>query len=224
MNRREVVRLLAGAVTVPVLTGYGTDELYALGRRLHKQAATPGHLLGLFSPHQRSTVAAIAERIIPETDTPGAGAAGVPEFIELIVAEHYKEKLRANFLEGLSDVDARARARFGSEFASTTPPRQDRILNLLEEEAGPVQALKPPEKKPVEPSQQPEEKPAEKPRQPRPDQVVEQPAPFWHQIKFLTLYGYYTSEIGVTQELRSVIIPGRYDPCTATGIPTPGGR
>jgi hypothetical protein len=53
---------------------------------------------------------------------------------------------------------------------------------------------------------------------------MEKPGPFWHQVKFLTVYGYYTSKIGVTQELRSVVIPGRYDPCTATGIRAPGGR
>jgi hypothetical protein len=224
MNRREAVRLLAGAVAVPVLTGYGADELFALGRRLHKQAATAGHPLGLFNPHQRATVAAIAERIMPETDTPGAGAAGVPDFIELIVADHYKEKQRATFLRGLADVDAQSKARFGPPFAALSPRRQDEILHQVEAEAGPVLAQKPPEKQPVEPSQQPEEKPAEKPRQPRPDQVVEQPAPFWHQIKFLTLYGYYTSKVGVTQELKSVVIPGRYDPCIATGIPAPRGR
>jgi gluconate 2-dehydrogenase gamma chain len=224
MNRREVVRLLAGAVAVPVLSGYGADELFALGPRVHNRAATAGHLLHLFNPHQRAAVAAIAERIIPETDTPGAGAAGVPDFIELIVAEHYKQDQRTNFLQGLADVDARSQARFGPGFAQMTPAQQDEILARLEAEVGPVLAQKPPEKQPVEPSQQPEEKPTEKPRQPRPDQVVEQPAPFWHQVKFLTLYGYYTSKIGVTQELRSVVIPGRYDPCIATGIPGPRGR
>lgn len=223
MHRREVVRLLAGAVAIPVLSGYGADELFAWGRRLHRRAVTGPHRLGLFNPHQRATLGAIAERIIPETDTPGARAAGVPDFIELIVTEHYKEDQRANFLQGLADVDARSRAQFGPTFVETAPPQQDEILTVLENEAGPVLALKPPEKQPVEPSQQPEEKPAEQPRQPRPDQTAERPAPFWHQIKFLTLYGYYTSKIGVTQELRSVMIPGRYDPCIATGIPTPRG-
>jgi gluconate 2-dehydrogenase gamma chain len=223
MHRREVVRLLAGAVAIPVLSGYGANELFALGQRLHSQAAAGRDPLDLFDPHQRATVAAIAERIIPETDTPGSQAAGVPEFIELIVAEHYKQNQRANFLQGLADVDARSRARFGRAFVETAPLQQDEILILLESEVGPVLAQKPPEKQPVEPSEQPEEKPAEKPRQPRPDQTVEQPAPFWHQVKFLTLYGYYTSKIGVTRELRSVMIPGRYDPCIATGIPTPRG-
>jgi gluconate 2-dehydrogenase gamma chain len=224
MNRREVVRLLAGAVAVPVLTGYGADELFALGRRLHTRAASGRQLQSLFDPNQRATVAAIAERIMPETDTPGARAAGVPDFIELIVTEHYKPDQRTSFLRGLAAVDARSRARFGHAFVEAAPAQQDEILTLLESEVGPLLAQKPPETQPVEPSGQPQEKPAEKPRQPRPDQTVEQPGPFWHQIKFLTLYGYYTSKIGVTQELRSVMIPGRYDPCIATGIPAPRGR
>jgi gluconate 2-dehydrogenase gamma chain len=222
MDRREVVRLLAGMAAVPLLSRYSAEELFALGDRMNARVAQ-GPALGLFDPHQRATVAAIAERIIPETDTPGARAAGVPEFIELIVAEHYKDDARAGFLEGLTDVDGRSRTRFGGSFVEIAPPQQDEVLTGLEGEVGPM-PRRPLEKKPVEPSQQPEEKPAEKPREARPDQIVEQPAPFWHQIKFLTVYGYYTSKIGVTRELRSVVIPGRYDPCTATGIPSPRGR
>ncbi len=36
-------------------------------------------------------------------------------------------------------------------------------------------------------------------------------APFFRQLKELTLVGYYTSEIGATQELRYVHVAGRYD-------------
>jgi gluconate 2-dehydrogenase gamma chain len=223
MDRREVVRLLTGMLAVPVLSGYSSEELLALGHRLNARAKRePG--LGLFNPHQRAIVAAIAERIIPETDTPGARAAGVPDFIELIVAEHYKDDERAGFLRGLRDVDARSGTRFRRDFAGAAPAQQDEILTALEDEAGPVPTRWSPEEKPVEPSQQPEEKPAEKPREALPERTMEKPGPFWHQIKFLTVYGYYTSKIGVTQELRSVVIPGRYDPCTATGIRPPGGK
>ena len=37
------------------------------------------------------------------------------------------------------------------------------------------------------------------------------PRPFFAWMKELTLLGYYTSEIGATQELRTVMVPGRYD-------------
>lgn len=32
-------------------------------------------------------------------------------------------------------------------------------------------------------------------------------------VKYLTIWGYYTSEIGITQELREASMPGRYDGC-----------
>jgi hypothetical protein len=37
------------------------------------------------------------------------------------------------------------------------------------------------------------------------------PRPFFSWMKELTLLGYYTSEIGATKELKTVMIPGRYD-------------
>ena len=45
---------------------------------------------------------------------------------------------------------------------------------------------------------------------------------FFHRMKMLTLYGYYTSEIGQTEELQAVIIPGRYDPCGPLGRDSSG--
>ena len=57
----------------------------------------------VFSPAQRAIVDAAAERIIPETDTPGARAAGVPAFIELMVGEWYSEEERASFLAGVDE-------------------------------------------------------------------------------------------------------------------------
>ncbi len=223
MNRREVVRVLGSAVCIPVLARHRPEDLFLLGQRLNALVQREA-LPSLFDPHQRATVSAIAECIIPETDTPGAQAAGVPQFIELIVAEHYHTDERTRFLAGLVDLDHRSRAEVGQDFAAAKPAEQQRILLVLEQEFGLVPKQKPPEKKPLEPSQKPEEKPAEKPREAQQEKPVEQPAPFWQQIKFLTIYGYYTSEIGVNRELHMVTIPGRYDPCVATGVHSPTGR
>jgi glucoside 3-dehydrogenase (cytochrome c) hitch-hiker subunit len=196
MDRREVLHLLGGAVAVPALSGYTLDDLLVFGRRLNLRTSRPARELHLFDPHQSTTVAALAERIIPETDTPGARAARVPEFIELVVAENFTDQERERFLAGIRDVDSRAGG--GRNFVDLPAVEQDRILSQLEAQAVPFLARKPPEKKLV--------------------------APFWAQIKFLTIYGYYTSEIGVNRELHTVVIPGRYDPCVATGVPGPRGR
>lgn len=45
-----------------------------------------------------------------------------------------------------------------------------------------------------------------------PDADAETPS-FFRTIKELTVYGYYTSEIGATEELRFDPVMGRYDPC-----------
>jgi hypothetical protein len=37
------------------------------------------------------------------------------------------------------------------------------------------------------------------------------PTHFFSRIKDLTLFGYYTSEVGVREELGEVFMPGRYD-------------
>lgn len=36
---------------------------------------------------------------------------------------------------------------------------------------------------------------------------------FWRDLKYLTLYGYYTSRVGIEQELRTNRYPGRFDGC-----------
>ena len=41
---------------------------------------------------------------------------------------------------------------------------------------------------------------------------------FFASVKYMTLYGYYTSEIGFTKELGKEIIPGAYHGCTPAGL------
>ena len=42
---------------------------------------------------------------------------------------------------------------------------------------------------------------------------------FWRDLKYLTIYGYYTSKIGIEDELKTNFYPGRYDGC----VPIHGG-
>ncbi|MBX3133351.1 MAG: gluconate 2-dehydrogenase subunit 3 family protein [Gemmatimonadaceae bacterium] len=62
----------------------------------------------------RATVAAIADAIIPRTETPGALDVGAPEFIELLLAEWVPEAEREAFANGLAELDERARELHGS--------------------------------------------------------------------------------------------------------------
>jgi len=115
-------------------------------------------------------VATLAEHIIPETDTPGARAARVHEFIDNMLTDWYEAAEVASFLAGLEDVEARSRASGADAFLSMDSEAQVVLLTQMEAEALALEEA---------------------------DEM-----PFFNAIKALTLFGYYTSEVGATQELR----------------------
>ena len=188
MHRRELLRLLGSITAGSILSRLAPDQLFAQGLETHQRLARHPPLR-ILDPHQHETVAVAVELIIPATDTPGARTAGVSEFIDLIVAEWYTEEERARFLSGLADLDRRGRAVIGRLFVEAPASYQEQIFSELEAELLTFRAT----------GGKPEER-------------------FFHQLKYLTLYGYYTSKIGLEQELHWTAIPGRYDPCLATGV------
>ncbi len=183
MNRRELLRVFGASALLPALADRSAERLGAAGRRVHARARSRG--LQVLDPHQSETVATIAELIIPTTDTPGARAAQVHRFIDLLLAEWVTDDERASFLKGLADVDARARTAFGVDFLAATDAQRGTILTQLDAEAQPQRG-------------------AERDRQPA----------FFQQLKWLTVFGYCTSEVGATAELHYEVIPGSYDGCT----------
>ena len=187
MQRREALRLLAGAATLPLLS----HDAFSLFQEVHQQLPQTAALKAL-NPHQNIMVVTISELIIPQTDTPGAKAARVNEFIDLIVAEWYDEQEKSTFLTGLADIDQRSQGSFGNDFVGCSDKQQIQILKDLDEEAR-VKA-EPTVRRRVR-NAAPEEK------------------PFFSMIKQLTLIGYYTSEIGFVQELHEEIIPARHAGC-----------
>lgn len=182
MRRRDLVKLLAWSAALPAVPA----ELFAACREVCAGLGeTPG--LKLLSAQQNATVTAMAECILPQTETPGAKATRVNEFIDLILAEWYDDKERDSFLSGLAGVDARTEKLFGKKFAEANAEQQGEILRLLGDEM--VEA-----------------------RQAQPDDG-ESEDPFYQRFRDLTLTGYFTSEAGYTQQLGEEIIPGRWDAC-----------
>src|SRR5437867_13235412 len=104
MNRREVLLLLAGTGAIP-------DQLLAIGRGVHKRASV-GTLRAL-NAHQNETVATIAELIIPKTDTPGAREAGLPAFIDVMIAASAGDDQRQMLTASHGNVGGRSDALIG---------------------------------------------------------------------------------------------------------------
>jgi hypothetical protein len=116
MHRREALRFLGAAALTPLLTPLSARERWALGRRLHQRLAQGAVGRALSAP-QLAQVRALADAILPRTDTPGALDVGAPEFVDLLLAEWYPEAERTQLLAGLDALDAKCREAQGKPFA-----------------------------------------------------------------------------------------------------------
>jgi hypothetical protein len=176
-SRREALKII-GAVGVTCAFPFSANELY--GQHVHPsgeaalQEAKPPSAPRFFTPAELLVISRLTDLIIPPTETPGAAAAGVPQYIDLVVNED--PKLQGIFRQGLPRLDAMSESRFSSSaFLQLTEAQQIEILTSLSEAAE---------------------------QKARPKQnVVGSDAAFFKAIKSLTADGYYTSRIGLLQEL-----------------------
>jgi hypothetical protein len=181
MRRRDLSKMLllgCAGWSAPLLRALAGDD-------------APAPAAGGFDATQRALVRAMAEAIIPRTDTPGALDAGVPAFIEEIVFRWYTAAERRIFVDGLAAAEATSRARFVKPFAELPPEQQELILGELETEAL-VAAVSSAPQLSLSPS------------------LEEDLAPFFAKLKELVVVGYYTSEVGASVELRHERMPMRY--------------
>ena len=87
----------------------------------------------LFDAHQNDTVIVLTDLIIPATDTPGANAAQVNRFLDLLLSESPAEE-QSRFLQGLGWLDGYARRAHGAPFVGCTAAQQTALLEALDSE------------------------------------------------------------------------------------------
>lgn len=172
MHRRQFLQglaLLTGSALAPAITR-AAEAMAASGQSPQNPA---------LSTSQRQMCRVIAEMIIPTTDTPGAIAAGVPDFIELMVSDWYTDTERGIFFDGLDALNDYCRQHHGSAFTACDEDGCNAALTSMEALAADYQS------------------PASHPF----DQRVDEHTPFFNKVKELTVLGYYMSEVGARQEL-----------------------
>ena len=94
-------------------------------------AAAEGYELLLFDAHQNESVIALTELVIPATDTPGAKAAKVNEYIDLMLHDVDEDKGHG-FLKGLGWLDGHAIRLHGAPFVGLEEGDQVAILESLD--------------------------------------------------------------------------------------------
>ncbi len=134
MQRRDLLRALGAAAAIPAFGGLSAERLWALGVAAHGRT---GALRTLSGP-EAATVRAVADLIIPRTDTPGALDVGVVDFIDLLLTEWYADADRSNLLYGLGYLDGLALAHGAEAFAELAPATQAQIAAMLDGQSNPL--------------------------------------------------------------------------------------
>ncbi|KGE16183.1 gluconate 2-dehydrogenase subunit 3 family protein [Sphingobacterium deserti] len=139
-----------------------------------------------FNKTQIDLLNEVADTILPTTErSPGAKAADVGSFMTVIVKDCYEPEDQKIFLSGISELDEQCIKTYKTGFVDCTAEQKLSFLTTLEKEAKEYK-----DKKNTEERKGPH---------------------YFTMFKQLTLLGYFTSEIGCTQAMRYVAIPGRYE-------------
>jgi len=170
LHRRELLRraawLLGGAVSAPaalaILQGCSAKE----------PAGGAAVTLKVLSPAQLDVVAEIAEIIIPRTETSGARDAGVPAFIDEVLAAVYVKADQDRFTSGLTEFEKPFRESAAGERSAYV---KQALQTALE--------------------------------------AKESPRPFILMVRELTLLGYFTSKVGILDNMEYVAVPTAFQGC-----------
>jgi hypothetical protein len=137
-----------------------------------------------FSPAMISLLDEVAETILPATDTPGAKAAAVGAFMKVMVTDCYTKEQQDVFMKGIEDLDKKALAATQQKFVDCSTEQRHTLLTTLEKEAKTFNEA---------------------------SEAKKTPTHYYTLMKQLTLWGFFTSQTGMTESLRHLPVPGRYD-------------
>lgn len=126
ITRREAIRRTALVLGVAI-----TPSLLVGVLQAQPPTGKPGETPVYLSGRRYATAAAIAERLLPRTDTPGAGDVGVPAFIDLMFGKYLTENERGVLAAGLDDVERASMASTRRSFTDLGPDQQDAQLRTL---------------------------------------------------------------------------------------------
>lgn len=191
MDRREFLESIAGLSAL--LPGLSLEQAFAQGVHARAAGAVAPRTL---SAAQDAAVTAIAEILLPQTETVGATQVGVNRFIDLLLTESMLPAERDRFLEGLTAIDARSRALCGAPVARARHEDQLALIRALDEQL-----------------------PARGPSKAEQARLDRQPVSAergYALLKQLAIFAYFTSEPVAKGLINAPIIPGRYDGCVST--------
>ena len=197
MTRREVIERVTALLGGVALVGGDSLAAFTFDEAARVEAMAQG--TGRFTAAEIMLLDEIAETILPQTSTPGAKAARTGAFIALMVTDTYTDRAQEVFRDGLKKLDEECQRANHTSFMSASPEQRLALAQALDREQKSVM----------------DERQGPRPiRAPFESRSSDEPAHYFRMMKELTLLGFFTSEVGMTQALRYMETPGRYDPCS----------
>jgi hypothetical protein len=141
--------------------------------------------VGEFTQEDIAFLDEVADTILPETQTPGAKAAGVGPFMALMVTDAYRDPEQRIFHRGMRTLEDASQSLYGATFLSARPDQRLELLEQVDREQMEYMAAR----------------------------REDEPVHYFRMMKELALLGYFTSEIGCTVAQRYRETPAGYDPC-----------
>jgi len=105
--------------------------------------------------------------------------------MSVYVTDCYEAKDQVIFKEGFKKLDEASKKKNNKTFLESTPAERNALLVDIDKEAKEYQKNK----------------------------KQEDPNHYFRMFKELTLFGFFSSEVGATKALRYVAIPGKYEGC-----------
>lgn len=184
MDRRELLyrasMLLGGVVSASVASGV-LAGCTTTSPGLVTADDTGKPLTGYLKPGEMAIVTAMADHIIPRTDTPGAIDVGVPAYIDRMATGYYRDIERGVLRAGLIQIATDAMELRGKAFNELSAEDQIALIKRYDQAQ----------------YEQSRANPTGTPH-------------FFRMIKELTIIGYCTSEPGATKLLKYEQTPGPY--------------
>ena len=193
MNRRDaigrVALIMGGAV---------------IGAEFFLSGCKPGgasNVDDLFKPENVDFLGEVADTILPATSSPGAKAAGVGQFMAVMVRDCYTAIDQKAFLEGITKLNDAAQKKFSGKYMAITPAQRTELLIAADKEQKDYYTQLYKKIAADEAKHKGESNYAE----------ADQPNHYFRMMKEITLLGYFTSKEGATKALRYIETPGHFD-------------
>ena len=178
MKRRKAIAriLLIGGGSIAAYSGY---KLYDWNKRPDIE----------YLEQHKKLIVALAETIIPATDSPGAKEAGVDAYIITMLKDCTDRKSQNKFIDGLKELEHYCSSSFNKHYEQCSPQQQQQTLKHFEERGKSYNGI---------------------------IGKVENRffgKSFFATLKNYTAEGYCTSEAGATKGLSYLFIPGKFIGC-----------